>query len=72
MGNEIYDRLSLAYTRRFVGDAFKDSSDDELFLLKQEADIMAQAEHMTLSEALKIISGQTRLPYGTARSPETP
>lgn len=67
MGNFADDKLSNDHVRRLAGQAFQNASDYRIDDLAEAAADLAARDHMPFKDALKILSGQSRPPYGSPK-----
>ncbi len=69
MGRTADERLTRIEIRSLAEQPFGWASSDldEIEKLEEEANTMAQEEHMSLEEAIRILTGQTKLPYGSPK-----
>lgn len=70
MGNTADDRLAERSLQEKLGGDFAHASESNsrrIESLVDKAEDLALTDSMTLNEALDIVSGNTRLPYGTLR-----
>lgn len=71
MGSTADDTLTAQKLRcGFAGTMREDASDRKLRALASAADRFAQEEHMPFEDALAIVSGESRKPYGTPKGPQ--
>ena len=67
MGASADNRLNDERVKDFLGDSFKDASEEQVEELVSEALDMEQREKMDFVVALDIVSGKSRKPYGHNR-----
>lgn len=68
MGNFADDKLSKDAVRTSAGPAFRHASDHRIEDLTNAAEDLAARDQMPFKEALNILSGQSRPPYGSPKS----
>lgn len=68
MGASADDFITARTLRQASGKAFEDREDESLETLATAAEELAMTDNMKPTDALLIVSGQTRFPYGTPKN----
>ncbi|MFA5592598.1 MAG: hypothetical protein WC989_04710 [Micavibrio sp.] len=67
MGSSADDIISRKKLRRMAGEIFARATDAQTDALMDEAQELCAKDKMGLGAAVKILSGQSRKPYGTPK-----